>query len=370
VTADPSAGAVQRTPPAAALAALAVLAVGPRASLSADQPPPSNAELVAALPATVEGVLILRLEALTATSSLFRSDFTGWGEVEGDIPNLCELALTRALAAGGAVFAYGGSDFFLPSRIGAGDADLRAIVVSRQPLTALRERLERGTDLPETVEVEEHDGLRLYRGTQPGAYDLGRRTEAPCYVGFAGDRSLVTARRPQEASGMVERLTGSGAADGALPERWLPIARQLDLEAPLLVLRSVRPPRSYPSAADEAGPEHGDDAGHQDEDEPAGGEPSPPPLSFAAALPDPARPVLLLAVRADRRRRLAERFREQVIAGGLHPDHYRLETRRRRGGLRGRLVLLRSSEAEDEGPDAPFYLDLIALWLFGLRFHL
>lgn len=302
--------------------------------------PTMNVSIVAAMPAEVESVGIVRLSDLTTTDSPFRRSFETWTTaaeppLEGDLDDWLPSQLA---AAGLALVAYGGSDFVAPWGIGAARANLRQVYVATSSFRRVREALPREVPSSRVLWAERCPAVCAFvADIVEQAGSMGREIPAQCFVAFVGDGMAVTARSEADLAALVEGVT---SPDPALPERWRSVGSHAELESPVLILRRLIPPMEEDASGLQRLVETKD-------------------LTFAAWVADTSAPVFSVAVESplpisEARAYFCELAFETEPGAECGPPWTR-----RDGVLVGQTAPL-------EPEDGHHYVDLLFLYMFGM----
>lgn len=216
----------------------------------------SNQQIIAAMPSGVESVIIERVVDLKDPKSVFAKLYEPrhlldeeygketLGNRFDDLRPVVERALVRA---GLRLKGTGGSDFRPAVHTDIGDATLRIIAVTEGPLSALRQTLKDGK-INGPLETLTIDSITVYHAR---SMHLDRRGAGqPMYTAIPDDHTVIMAPTEEEMRHMLTCLRSKpsdpkavapGTQAPAVPERWRSGAEGLNLEAPLVVLRSYRP---------------------------------------------------------------------------------------------------------------------------------
>lgn len=205
---------------------------------------PDNARLLAAMPPSIESVLIYRDTEPAREGTLCHQLATIWGpEVvmpgEGDEPggeeSLADAVQRTAQRSDAAIVVLAGSGFTRPNDIGLGNYDERAIWVVRKSLAPLERRLRADERIKGELRQFEVAGVTVYQGRRRHEMYNEDAALEDIFAAVVDDRTAVLAERREDIVHMVAQLRGGL---GQTPERWARAAGNLPLEAPVVILRA------------------------------------------------------------------------------------------------------------------------------------
>lgn len=211
---------------------------------------PSAAQLIAAMPQSVESVYVSDVSMMAKTEWKSVADFSRMQAAQGGRDLASEV---HALAWGTSpqLHALGASDFVMPKGAGGSTFRAREIFVLGDDADALRSTLENATNA-NVLERVDRDGLRFYRGRNSEHVQRdkdGNHTPGTCYVCLAESRLVVLADSIEDCSVIARELRkhpGKPELQAALKARWGDAARQIDggnagSPSPLIVIRAIDP---------------------------------------------------------------------------------------------------------------------------------
>jgi hypothetical protein len=219
-----------------------VLLFGQLAS-DAKAEPPTNRELIAAMPPGTESVMVQRVSIFKGDGSIFRAEYDWAPLTESTNKNIKTVVRDATNRASPVVFAWGASDFQMPPDTGmTGNYNERAVYVVEQTVAELREQLDAGRDVEGLDEHFDVAGVRIYKGTIDDKSVWGRTHNSAgeaWYVAIPDDHTIVSAESRSDIEYMLKSLRKK---QSDIPRRWEEIAVAHNLNSPLVILREYPPP--------------------------------------------------------------------------------------------------------------------------------
>lgn len=192
--------------------------------------PPTNERLIAAMPEGVESVIVMRHSLLHSDESLFKNQFGGCGYgKEGELTRLASQAVDTAIPI---VCAMGGSGFQVPPDTGmTGDFNRRSIWIVRKTIEPFRRQLEGENEKYASFII---DGVKVFKTSVLVYQERFSPTRKPFLVAFPDDHIVVSAESEKDIEEMISALK---AKETKLSDRWRGVAKGIDVESPVVLLR-------------------------------------------------------------------------------------------------------------------------------------
>ncbi|MBN2445422.1 MAG: hypothetical protein JXO22_01755 [Phycisphaerae bacterium] len=219
--------------------------------------PPTNQQLIAAMPPGTESVLVCQVEPLLSDKSVLKDACAKFVQtptaLAGFVPEntLGRIVLSGLPACEPVAVAIGGAKFEVPNSEQPGPFDYRAVWVCRKPIAPLEKQIEElgGTARIGTLDV---DDITVYICTanemaeQDDAKNSRALRRLPVLVAFPTPHTVVIAQARSAIDHMVRAVRSERAE---MTEGQKSVLLGLPLDAPLVLVRKYDPTNERDAAS-------------------------------------------------------------------------------------------------------------------------
>lgn len=204
-------------------------------------PSPTARQVLAAMPAGCESVMVRHIDQLLAPQSKQKpiverdlSEATRLVEMDN-----CADNQLRAIVASRrpVLLAFGGSNFKRPRDIGVGPFNMREIAICADPLA--EDPYAMALALPGVTQHSQSPVRILV--TKIATQRFGGLPDSQVYFAFYGTKTMIRAQSPEDVTAIHAAL---GRSDAQIPARWRSVADDATLSRPFFMLRAFDPTRA------------------------------------------------------------------------------------------------------------------------------